>query len=200
MIVAQDLCVWTCAVVVFDMKNTVKITCCGVISALAVVVMLATNIPIALYTVPCIAGLFFIIPTIEFGTKWGFLCYFITSVLSVVLPTEREALVVFIGLLGYYPILKMVIERIGKRLFETIIKFAVFNLSIVASYGVIIKLLGYNVFENEHASVKVTAIALLVAGNAVFWVLDYAITQLIRLYFVKFRKSVRRILGLKGRY
>ncbi len=182
------------------MKNTVKITCCGVISALAVVVMLLTNVPIALYTVPCIAGILFMIPAIEFGTKWGVMCYFVTSVLSVILPTEREALVVFIGFLGYYPILKMVIERLGKRFLEKIIKFAVFNLSIVGSYAVIIKILGYNVFENEFAGAKVTAIALLLLGNAVFVVLDYAITQLIRLYFIKMRKPIRRILGIKGKY
>ena len=182
------------------MKNTIKITCSGVISALAVVFMMATNIPITLYTVPCIVGILFMIPAIEFGTKWGFMCYGITAVLSAILPTEREALIVFIGILGYYPILKMLIERIGKKPIEYLIKFAVFNVSIVASYFVIIKVLGYNVFANEYAGWKVTAIALLVAGNAVFAILDYAITNLIRLYFIKLRKPIRRILGLKGKY
>lgn len=182
------------------MKNTIKITCCGVISAIAVVLMLFTNIPVTLYTVPCLAGILFMIPSIEFGTKWGFLCYVITAVLSVILPTEREAMIIFIGLLGYYPILKMLIERIGKRPLELLIKIAVFNVSIIASYWVVIKVLGYNVFANEHMGWKVTAIALLVLSNAVFLILDYAITQLIRLYFVKLRKPIRRILGLKGKY
>lgn len=182
------------------MKNTVKITCCGVISALATVLMMATNIPVTLYTVPCIAGILFMIPAIEFGTKWGFLCYGITAVLSLILPTEREALIVFIGVLGYYPILKMLIERIGKRPLEMLIKLAIFNVSVVASYFVIIKILGYNVFANEYAGWKVTAIALLVVGNAVFLVLDYAITNLIRLYFFKLRRPIRKILGLKGKY
>ncbi len=182
------------------MKNTVKITCCGVISALATVLMMATNIPIALYTVPCIAGILFMIPAIEFDSKWGFLCYGITAVLSLILPTEREALIVFIGVLGYYPILKMLIERIGKRPLEMLIKLAVFNIGVVASYFVIIKILGYNVFANEYAGWKVTAIALLVVGNAVFLILDYAITNLIRFYFFKLRKPIRKILGLKGKY
>ncbi len=182
------------------MKNTVKITCSGVISALAVVLMLTTNIPVTLYTVPCIAGILFMIPAIEFGTKWGFLCYGVTAVLSVILPTEREALIVFIGILGYYPILKMLIERIDKKPIELLIKFAVFNVSIIASYSVIIKILGYNVFQNEYAGWKVTAIALLVVGNAVFFVFDYAVTSLIRLYFFKLRKPIRKILGLKGKY
>ena len=182
------------------MKNTIKITCCGVISALAVVFMLLTNIPVALYTVPCIAGILFMIPTIEFNSKWGFLCYGVTAVLSLILPTEREAMIVFIGILGYYPILKMLIERIGNRPLELLIKFAVFNVGIIASYWVVIKVLGYNVFANEYAGWKVTAIALLVLGNVVFMMFDYALTSLIRLYFVKLRKQVRKILGLKGKY
>lgn len=162
--------------------------------------MLLTNIPITLYTVPCIAGILFMIPAIEFGTKWGFLCYGVTSVLSIILPTEREAMIVFIGVLGYYPILKMLIERIGKRPLEILIKFAVFNVGVVASYYVVIKILGYNVFANEYAGWKVTAVALLVLGNAFFLILDYAITNLIRLYFFKLRKPIRKILGLKGKY
>lgn len=182
------------------MKNTIKITCCGVISALGTVLMLLTNIPVTLYTVPCIAGILFMIPAIEFSTKWGFLCYGVTSVLSLILPTEREAMIIFIGVLGYYPILKMLIERIGKRPLELLLKFAVFNVGIIASYWVVIKILGYNVFANEYAGWRVTAIALLVLGNAVFFILDRAITSLIRLYFVKLRKPVRRILGLKGKY
>lgn len=182
------------------MNNTIKITCCGVVSALATVIMLATNIPVALYTVPCIAGIFFMIPAIEFDTKWGFLCYGVTAVLSIILPTEREAMIVFIGILGYYPVLKMVIERIGNRMLELVIKLAVFNVGVVASYTVVIKILGYNVFENEFAGWKITAIALLVVGNAVFLIFDYALTSLIRFYFIKLRKQVRRILGLKGKY
>ena len=48
------------------MKNTVKITASGVISALAIVLMLGTNIPIMLYTVPALVGILFMIPAIEF--------------------------------------------------------------------------------------------------------------------------------------
>ncbi len=182
------------------MKNTIKITCCGIISAIAVVIMLITNIPITVYTIPCIAGILFMIPSIEFGTKWGFLCYGVTSVLSLLLPTEREALIVFIGVLGYYPILKMLIERIGNKPIEALLKFTVFNVSIIASYWVIIKVLGYNVFENEHIGWRITAVILLIVGNVVFAVLDYCITQLIRLYFIKLRKPIRKILGLSGKY
>lgn len=182
------------------MKSTVKITCCGVISALAVVVMLGTNIPIMLYAVPALAGMLFIIPAIEIGTAWGFLCYFVVSVLSLLLPTEREALIVFIGILGYYPIVKMLIERIGNRILEYIIKVVVFNVAIISSYAVIVKIMGIGVFENDSFSLIATELFLLAAGNIAFVIFDFALTKLIRAYFIKFRKTVRKALGIKGRY
>lgn len=182
------------------MSNTVKIACCGVLSALAAAIMLLTNVPLFLYTVPCIAGIIFMIPAIEFGSKWAFVCYAVTSVISLILPTEKEALVVFIGFFGFYPTLKMIIERIGKRIPEIIIKFAVFNVAIVASYAVIIKILGVNPFDTERFGVVLTELIFLAAGNVVFAILDYALTKVITLYFLKLRRPVRKILGLKGKY
>lgn len=179
------------------MKNTVKTTACGVISALAVVLMLGTNIPIMLYTVPALVGMFFIIPAIEFGSKWAFLCYAITSVLSLILPCEREALVMFIGILGYYPILKMLIERIPNRPLGYVIKFVVFNAAVIASYYVIIHILGIDAFTSDRFSLIVTELLLLAAGNVAFWIYDFALTRIIRLYFIKLRKSVRKAFGIK---
>ena len=162
--------------------------------------MLATNIPVMLYAVPAVCGILFIIPAVEFGTKWAFLCYAVTSVLSVILPTEREAMVIFIGILGYYPILKMIIERMGRKIPEYIIKFAVFNAAIIASYAVIVELMGINAFENDLFGLRMTVILLLIAGNIVFLLFDFALTRILQLYFVKLRKTVRRILGLKGKH
>ena len=183
-----------------DMSNTVKITCCGVLAALAAAIMLFTNVPLFLYTVPCLAGMIFMIPAIEFGTRWGILCYAVTSVISLILPTETEALTVFIGFFGFYPILKMVIERIGKKIPEMLVKFAVFNVAIVASYTVIIKILGVNPFETERFGVAVTELLMLAIGNVVFCLIDYALTKIIVLYFIKLRRPVRKMLGLKGKY
>ena len=195
--------VWLVSIVcaiVSNMKNTVKITCCGLLSALAAAVMLFTNIPVFTYTVPVIAGVIFIIPAVEFGTKWGLLCYAATTVISLVLPTEKEALMVFIGLLGYYPVFKMVIERIGRRAAEIAIKLAVFNVAIVLSYAVIIKVMGMNPFNLGGLNTHLVEALFLIAGNAVFLLLDYALTKVIVLYFLKLRKPIRKILRLSSKY
>lgn len=183
------------------MKNTVKITTCGVVSALSVVLMLATNIPIMLYTVPALTGILFMVPAIEFNSKWAFLCFGVTAVLSFILPTEREAFVMFAGLLGYYPILKLLIERIPSQIAGYLLKFITFNIAIAGCFFVIVKVLGLPIFESDKIESWVT-VALIVAavGNLVFWIYDFALTRLIGMYFFKLRKTVRKTLGIKGKY
>lgn len=182
------------------MKSTVKITCCGVVSALAVVLMLGTNIPIMLYTVPAVTGIFFMIPAIEIGTGWAFFCYGVTAVLSLILPTDREALVIFIAILGYYPILKMLIERIGKRVPQYVLKFAVFNITVVASYEFTVRLLGIEAIDSKIFGAAVAKALFLVAANVAFVIYDVCLTRITTLYFVKMRKHIRKALGMKGKY
>ena len=190
----------TCAVVVCDMKNTTKITCTGVISALAVVLMLGTNIPVMLYTVPAIAGILFMIPAIELGAGWAFLCYGVTAVLSLILPTDREALVFYIAILGYYPILKMLIERMGKKIPEYVIKFALFNIAVIAAYEFTVRLLGVEAIDSQMLGAAVAKALFLAAANVAFLIYDICLTRMIALYFVKLRKHVRKALGMKGKY
>ena len=181
------------------MKNTAKITVCGVISALAIVLMLGTNIPIMLYTVPALTGILFLIPAVELSPKWGFLCFGITAILSVILPTEREALIMFIGLLGYYPTVKLLVERLQSRVLGTIIKFITFNVSVTGCFFVTAKLLGINIFKNERFSTTIMVVAVYLVGNIAFSIFDFALTRILNMYFIKFRKQVRKIMHLNGK-
>ncbi len=189
----------THAAIASDMKNTTKITVSGVISALAVMLMLGTNIPIMLYTVPALTGILFLIPAVELSPKWGFLCFGITAILSVILPTEREALIMFIGLLGYYPTVKLLIERLQSRILGIIIKFITFNVSVTGCFFVTSQLLGINIFKNEKFSMTVMVVAVYVIGNIAFAVFDFALTRILNIYFIKFRKNVRKALGIKSK-
>ena len=187
-------------VTVANMKTSIKITICAIVSAMATVVMLMTNLPIMLYAVPAIAGVLFIIPAIEFNSKWAVLCYSVTALLGLILPTEREATIVFIGFLGYYPILKMRIERIGNRVVEYLLKSLSFNAAIIATYYVIIRIVGINVLETGFMGVKTSIAILLLLGNIAFFAFDFALTGIIRMYFIKFRTRVRKMMGLTGKF
>lgn len=187
----------TLVAVADNMKNTVKITVCGTISALAVVLMLGTNIPIMPYTVPALVGILFIVPAFELNLKWAFMCFSVTSVLSIVLPTEREALIMFIGLLGYYPVLKILIEHLKIRILGILIKFLTFNIAVSVCFYLTFKILGLNIFQNNRFEVGVSVIIVYIIGNIAFAIFDLALTGIFNIYFSRFRKPIRKALRLK---
>ena len=83
------------------MSNTKKITFCGIMAAISVVIMLTSYFPYLTYAIPAIASIFVLIPTLEIGLKWGTLTYFVSAVI-VLLVGEMEAKLLFTVFLGYY--------------------------------------------------------------------------------------------------
>lgn len=164
------------------------------ISALSLVIMLASYIPYFTYAVPAAAGIVFCVIVIEVGFKYSMASYFCTAVLAFFL-CEKEAAVLFVLFFGYYPILKAVIEKyIKKRPVEYLLKFLVFNVSIVISYALLIFVFKLPVDDMGPLSPKVMLLLLLVAGNVAFWVYDIAITRLVAVYYQRLRKHLRIVL------
>ena len=121
------------------MKQTVKITFCGIIAALSAVFMLLSYFPYLTYAVPAVAGLLIMITVIEAGYKWALGAYIAASVL-VFLFAEPEGKLLYICFFGYYPILKAVFDRRKSRALEWILKLAVFNAAIIAVYFVLARI------------------------------------------------------------
>ena len=108
------------------MKQQRKISLCGVSSALAVVFMLLGYFPYFTYAAPAMAGLCMMIPVMEIGLSWAWGTYFVSSVLTL-LFCEREAAILFVLFLGYYPILKALIERTRSLVLEWVFKVLSFG-------------------------------------------------------------------------
>ena len=93
-------------------KPTFRLAFCSAAAALEVVLMMVTSlVRIGTYALPCFAGLLTIAVVIEYKCKWAFGVFGVTAVLSFFLSGDKEAVVMFIALFGYYPILKNIIER-----------------------------------------------------------------------------------------
>ena len=84
-------------------------------AALAVVLMLAAYFPYLTYAIPAFAGLCIMVVLLETGAKWAISAY-ITSAVLTLLFCEPEAMLMYVFLFGYYPILKAFIEKINKPL------------------------------------------------------------------------------------
>ena len=86
--------------------------------------------------------------------------------------------------------MKSVIERIGKKPVEWVIKLAVFNAAIVAAYAVLMKLMVPAEVAEEFGDIGIPVLLLL--GNITFIVYDIALTRMITLYLIKIRDKIFR--------
>lgn len=166
----------------------------GMIAALSLGLMMLTGIiPVLMYSTPIIVGLFLVLMVIEIGKKWAFAVYFSVSVMSMLFVAEKESAVIYVAFFGYYPILKPIIESIRIRAVEWILKFVVFNASMVIAYFVLIKFFGIDISLGSVGFGVVIAI-LLVLGNVLFLIYDIVFTRLVTAYINIWSKIVRKFL------
>lgn len=161
-------------------------------AALASTFMLTSYFPYLTYAIPAMAGLFVMVSVIELNAKWGVLTYSV-SALIVFLIAEPEAKLLYILFFGYYPILKAVLEKQRNRALEYIVKFSVFNVAVILTYGVFAGIFGINLDDFEDFG-KYTMVILLSVTNVVFIIYDKAVSQLAGFYMYRLHNTVKRIL------
>ncbi len=173
------------------MKKSKLTALCGMMSALSVVLMLATSFfPVLMYTLPLITGLIVHVISIISTKKWGFGVYCATTVLSLLLSTDKETALVYALFFGYYPLIKTVFEKLPKAL-SRILKLAVFNVSCV-----LIGVLGVFIFgvpvEEYTEFGKATIPVLMLLANVMFFMYDIMLSKYNALFSV-FGDKIKRI-------
>ena len=105
-----------------------KIALCGVLSALSVVVLLVGNVlQIGTYAAPMLAS-FLLIPVLEdYGKKYALLLYAVVSLLSLFLVPDKELVLFYVLVLGYYPVLRVRLNNIRRGVLRWMAKFGCFN-------------------------------------------------------------------------
>ncbi len=172
------------------MKRTNIITLCALMAALAVVMMLGAYFPYLTYAIPAFAGLCIMVVLLEIGAKWAIFSY-ITSAVLTILFCEPEAMLMYVFLFGYYPILKAFIERINKPFLEWPIKMIFFNIVVIAVYAFIAQLFGVDLSKDMSLG-KYTAYIVLAVGNVVFVVYDITVAKMSAFYFYYIQPKIRK--------
>lgn len=175
--------------------KTKKIAFCGIMAALATVVMLTGYFPYLTYTVPCVAALAIMVVVLEFGKLYG-LMTFLASILPVMLFCEPECKLVYVFAVGYYPVLKCLYERLHHRVLEYVLKWVGFNVSLVLIYLLATFVFGVTYEELQGAGSLIIG-GFLIAANVVLFLYDFLLTRLAGLYFERFHRTVSRILKKK---
>lgn len=173
------------------------------ITALSVVILMPTALEIFVYALPAMAGMLVMFSVIELDKKWAFGIYAAVSILSLMLVPNKEAAVLYTAFFGYYPILKAVLESRLPKVPEYILKFAVFNVSMLASYAVLIKVLGMPFDELMGLEGETGFLAeymlpvVLILGNITFAFFDIALTRIVTTYLRVWQKKFRKLFPFK---
>ena len=174
------------------MKTSVKVSLGGVVAALSLVLMLLTSIiPFGTYAFPAFAGILLVLLVFNLGYAYAFAVYFVTAALSFLLVTDKEAALYYAMFLGFYPILKGVIERIPSKPVQYIVKLALFNVCVIAAFYIGITLLSIPKESFNLFGVYLPWV-FLILGNIVFIIYDLCITRLVTLYLLKWHDRLNK--------
>lgn len=163
----------------------------ALIAALSLVLMLLTGVlPFGTYALPCFAGILLAVIVIEFSVWWALGVYFAVSVLSFLICTDKEAVLYYVLILGIYPVLKSLFERIRLKWLSFGVKILYFNAMAVAAFFISIKLMG---IPEESFSLFGYNLPLLFlgVGNVVFVIYDICATRLIANYLNIWRHRLK---------
>ena len=155
-----------------------KIALGGVLAAVAAVIMcLGGLIPIATYVCPMLCALTQFLVMRFCGRRIGWAWFAVVAVLSLLMSPDKEAAMVFVAV-GYYPLVKEVLERMRLRFLW---KFLCFNSSIFIAYGIMIYLFGMQeVVAENNALGAIGLLVILLMGNVTFFLLDRLLTIMAR--------------------
>lgn len=162
-----------------------------------------TALDLFVYALPALAGMLTMFCVIELDKKWSFGVYIAVSLISVLLVPNKEAAVMYVAFFGYYPIMKAILESKLPKVTEYIIKFLLFNVSVIAAYAVLIKVLGMpfdelmGLTENDGFLAKYAVPVMLVLGNMVFITYDIALTRIITAYLRVWQKKFKKLFPFK---
>ena len=147
-------------------------------AALAMVIMnLGSLIPVATYVCPMLCMMILAFVCKMCGNRIGWAWYGAVAILSCLLAPDKEAAAVFV-FLGFYPIVK---PRFDRLRYPLIPKLVLFNVLILSMYTLLLRIFGMEQIVAEFAEMgQVLTIAMLIMGNLIFFLLDFALSRFSR--------------------
>ncbi len=123
-------------------RNSSKTALGGIIAALSVTTMFLTAVFTTLsYALPAAAGILLVVVVIDVDKKWAFGVYAATALLALLVLPNKEAAVMYVLFFGHYPIVKAVLEKRLRGVLLWVVKFVIFNVSVVLAYVIILYVL-----------------------------------------------------------
>lgn len=173
-----------------------KIALGGVLASLGVFFLFLTGLaPFFTYLCPMAAGILLIAIVIEVSRGWAFAVYAAIAILSLFTTPDKEAALLFVFFFGHYPIVKSFLEQIHPHFLQFPAKFAVFNISVVSCYWLLMNAFGMaDILSSLGDWGQYGVLLFLACANVVFWLYDVTVTNVVKIYISAFRsKYLRKI-------
>lgn len=168
-----------------------RMALCGVMAALGVVIMLLGGvIPLATFCCPALAGLVLLPVMAECGRRMALGVYATVAVLGVLMGPDKESALLF-AFLGYYPVLKVRLDRLTLRPLRLAAKLAVFNLAAGATLLTVTYLLGMDAVLAEYREMgRIGVIVFAVLANVTLLLYDRLLPIAQMMYLKKLRPKL----------
>lgn len=168
---------------------------CGMAAALCVALMLlGAVVPVLMFIAPAVASLLIATVCMECGMKMALTAYGAVSLLSLLFVPDKEVALVFVFLLGYYPLVKPKLERIRPKLLRGACKLLLCNGAVLAMYGLLLVPAG-SISQELRTTALAVSLATLAMGNVAFLLYDRAIHNLLQLYRLVWQPKLHKMLG-----
>lgn len=175
------------------MKNSLKIAFCGIVTALSVVLMFFGGIITLLaYIMPMLAGVLMLIVKKTFGTSAAWITYASTSVLSFILVSDRECMLMYVMFFGFYPIIKSELEKIRSKGLVIVLKLLIFNVLMAAVQLVLIYIFMIPFGDSESA--VIFTLLFIVLLNLLFVTYNLLLNKIFLIYQKKLEPRLKKLL------
>lgn len=173
------------------MKNSMKIAVCGIATALSVTLLfLGGAVFVFIYIMPMITGLFMIMLRKTFGTSSAVISYVATSLLSAMLVPEKECMLMYVLIFGYYPIIYPKLLQMKSKILSWFFKLMIFNLTVAVVQLVLIYVFEIPFLSEGEGIAVVIIFAVLM--NFLFIIYDFSVKMISVLYEQKLEKRIKR--------
>ena len=170
---------------------------CGMAAALSVALMLlGAVVPVLMFIAPAVASLLIATVCVECGKTMALTAYGAVSLLSLLFVPDKEVALVFVFLLGYYPLAKPKFERIRPAVLRIVCKLLLCNGTVLAMYGLVFLLVPAGSISQElRTTALAVSLATLVMGNVAFVLYDRAVHNMLMMYRLVWRPKLHKTLG-----
>ena len=170
---------------------------CGMAAALSVALMLlGAVVPVLMFIAPAVASLLIATVCVECGKTMALTAYGAVSLLSLLFVPDKEVALIFVFLLGYYPLAKPKFERIRPAVLRIVCKLLLCNGAVLAMYGLVFLLVPAGSISQElRTTALAVSLATLAMGNVAFVLYDRALHNMLMMYRLVWRPKLHKTLG-----